>query len=422
MGNQNNGKKKIEAIVVGAGASGLVCAIRLKEQGVSVLVLEKENKIGKKILATGNGKCNLSNLVYEEDSYRGSEPSFVQSILKQVGVEDTISFFQRLGMEITEEKGYLYPNTKQAATVVDTLMKHCEALNIPIIKETKVENIVKKGECFFLSTKDETYAATYVVLACGGCASSKLGSDGSGYGLAEKLNHTICTPTPALVGLHSDDKCFKELAGIRIKADLSLKISGKIYKQYGELQLTNYGVSGVPIFQLSRYATKAFLEKKKVTLEINFLPHYSKEALELFFKNAKENVPYKTVLEVLEGVLNKKLASVLVKKVGDANLKNLKITKLSKNQQEALIKQTRSFQTNLVGSNDFEQAQVTAGGVYTNEVKETTLESKRQKNLYFVGEILDIDGTCGGYNLQWAWSTGICVANHIAKTKERIKK
>lgn len=422
MGNQNNGKKKIEAIVVGAGASGLVCAIRLKEQGVSVLILEKENKIGKKILATGNGKCNLSNLVYEEDSYRGSEPSFVQSILKQVGVEDTVSFFQRLGMEITEEKGYLYPNTKQAATVVDTLMKHCEALNIPMIKETKVENIVKKGERFFLSTKDETYAATYVVLACGGCASSKLGSDGSGYGLAKKLNHTICTPTPALVGLHSDDKCFKELAGIRIKADLSLKISGKIYKQYGELQLTNYGVSGVPIFQLSRYATKAFLEKKKVTLEINFLPHYSKEALELFFKNTKENVPYKTVLEVLEGVLNKKLASVLVKKVGDANLKNLKITKLSKNQKEALIKQIRSFQTNLVGSNDFEQAQVTAGGVYTNEVKETTLESKRQKNLYFVGEILDIDGTCGGYNLQWAWSTGICAANHIAKTKERIKK
>ena len=191
MGNQNNGKKKIEAIVVGAGASGLVCAIRLKEQGVSVLVLEKENKIGKKILATGNGKCNLSNLVYEEDSYRGSEPSFVQSILKQVGVEDTISFFQRLGMEITEEKGYLYPNTKQAATVVDTLMKHCEALNIPMIKETKVENIVKKGERFFLSTKDETYAATYVVLACGGCASSKLGSDGSGYGLAKKLHRHL---------------------------------------------------------------------------------------------------------------------------------------------------------------------------------------------------------------------------------------
>ena len=152
------------------------------------------------------------------------------------------------------------------------------------------------------------------------------------------------------------------------------------------------------------------------------MPHYSKEALELFFKNAKENVPYKTVLEVLEGVLNKKLASVMVKKVGDANLKNLKITKLSKNQQEALIKQIRSFQTNLVGSNDFEQAQVTAGGVYTNEVKETTLESKRQKNLYFVGEILDIDGTCGGYNLQWAWSTGICAANHIAKAKERIKQ
>lgn len=402
---------KPEVIVVGGGASGMVAAITAAKRGVSVLLIERKEKLGKKILATGNGKCNYTNTYYDDTVYRSEAPEVVSSILKQFSVTDTIAFFRELGIEPKEKNGYLYPASMQAASVVELLSIELNRLKVLIHLEENITSIKKKGKGFLVNTDKATYETKAVILATGGKASSKLGSNGSGYEFAKSLGHKIVPVTEALVGLRSPLKVFKQLSGIRCNAKVTVVIHG-IHgaSAQGELQLTDYGISGIPVFQISRYVTKALYAHKKTEVLIDYLPELSPKETYTLLMNRQRMRPQKTAKEFLIGLFPYKLAFVFIKEAGIKE--NAIIGKVSKEAIQTLAGLIKGYLVSIQEANGFEQAQVCAGGVDLREIDPMTLESKLAKGLYLTGELLDADGTCGGYNLQWAWSTGYVAGQH----------
>lgn len=404
-----------DVIVVGGGASGLVAAIEAARAGRKVTILEHKDKIGKKILATGNGKCNYTNLLQDSSCYRGEDPSFAWKVFENFGVNETITFFKELGIYPKVKNGYLYPNSEQASSVLDVLRLELKHLKVEIICDEHVTSInsmkdnhlksKKQDDKFIIKTKNITYKAHKIILATGGMASSELGSDGSGYLLAKQLGHTLVPPVPALVQLKSNESYFKSLAGIRVQSLIKLYVDDEeSVESQGELQLTNYGVSGIPIFEISRYATRALEKMKKVHLLLDFLPNLESEDL---YKLLEERISvgnHKNVEELFIGLLNKKLSLVIIKEAKiDLKKQSFKLEKQEINQ---LVHKIKTFKVTIKEANSFANAQVSAGGIHTNEINCDTMESKIVKGLYIIGELLDIDGTCGGYNLQWAWSSG----------------
>jgi len=392
-------------IIVGGGASGLVAAIIAARLKHKVTVLEHKDKIGKKILATGNGKCNYTNLLQLPECYRSNDSSFAMKVLPGFDVNQTIDFFEQLGIYPKEKKGYVYPNSEQALSVVEVLRLELERLKVKICCEVHVEHIRYHNNQFTLSTNKGNYTADRVILATGGCASPHLGSDGSGYILARELGHKIIKPLPALVQLKSSESYFKTLAGVRTEALIRLYINETfVSEEKGELQMVNYGVSGIAIFQLSRFASKAISEHKKVYLLIDYLPSLNeKETMALITGRIKAN-PIKTMEEAMIGLFNNKLAFVMLKEAGISP--KMSCEAVNKNQIHELVSKIKEWKVTITEPNSFEQAQVCAGGVDTTEINPETMESKLVKGLYFTGELIDVEGTCGGYNLQWAWSTG----------------
>lgn len=411
-----------ELIVVGGGASGLVAAIAAARNAQKVAILEQKDKIGKKILATGNGKCNYTNLVQDSEFYRGEHPDFAMKALHGFGVEDTISFFRELGIYPKERNGYLYPNSEQASSVLDVLRMELDHLGVQIFCNEVVNKIqfsskgaVKsKAGQFVITTKERSFLADQVILATGGMASSELGSDGSGYPLAKSLGHKIIRTVPALVQLRSKEAYFKSLAGIRVQARIHLFLDGThVHETKGELQLTNYGVSGIPIFELSRYAARAIDLGKKVKLGIDFMPDLTNKELQALIEERRSQCTYKNIEELLIGLFNKKLSHVLIREAGIAD--TLPSGRLRPEEIAKLVKKIKEFQVPIQEANSFANAQVTAGGVDTSELDPYTMESKLVPGLYITGELMDIDGTCGGYNLQWAWTSGYLAGMHASQ-------
>lgn len=393
-------------MIVGGGASGLMAGIAAARQGSKVTIIEHKDRIGKKILATGNGKCNYTNLYQEPECYRGEDSTFAMKVLSHFDIECTIDYFKQLGIYPKNKNGYLYPNSEQASSVLDVICMELTHLNIEVICNEKVESITKRNDIFYIRTNQANYNAKKVILSTGGMASSELGSDGSGYQLAKQFGHKIIKPVPALVQLKSNASYFKSLAGVRVNANLSLYVEDQLVaKENGELQLTNYGVSGIPIFQLSRFASRAIEEKKTVHIIIDFLPELAKEEVYKLLLQRIEQGYYKTVEQIFTGLLNKKLANVIIKEAKVSQ--TLLCSAINKRQINSLVNKIKVFKVEITEPNSFKNAQVCAGGVDTKEVKDSTLESLLVKGLYITGELLDIDGICGGYNLQWAWSTGI---------------
>lgn len=392
-----------DVIIIGAGASGLVAAITAARKGSSVLIIDHKEKAGKKILATGNGKCNYTNLLQKPECYRSDDGSFAMKVLSSFNVSDTIDFFKELGIYPKERNGYLYPNSEQAASVVQVLLMECERLGVNFIYNEHVGKIVSPK--FTVVIGNNRYHGRNLILATGGCASTKLGSDGSGYDLAKSFGHNIIKPLPALVQLRSSDKFRKTISGVRIVARVSLYEDNRILvEEEGEILFTDYGISGIPIMQVSRFAAKSLDKGKKVSIVLDFIKEITiDELMDLLIIRINNNL-YKTVEQMFVGLFNHKLSYILIKMAG-VNHSSLS-SNLKKKEIEALARVIKGFRLNINDTNTFDNAQVIAGGVSTSQVYEATLESKLAKNLYIVGELLDVDGTCGGYNLQWAWSTG----------------
>lgn len=389
------GKKQV--LITGGGAAGLTASVFAARNGAAVTVLEQNEKPGKKICATGNGKCNLTNLSMPSDAYRGRHPEFVREALAQLSVEDTVRFFEEIGIVTVSRNGYLYPRSGQAQSVTDVLCMEARNLGVKLKTNQKVTSLSCKQGRWKVTTTDWHYEGDAVILAGGSKASAIAGSDGSCYELAESQGHTLVPVYPALTALKCRGKNFKAWSGVRTGGEITLLIDGKPFKkEQGELQLTEYGVSGIPVFQLSRYAVCALREGHRVGLTLDFFPEYTKEELKKLLSGRKEHCPYKTEKELFIGLLPEKLIKVLA---SDREFPN----------------SLKDFPLEVTDTMSFAQAQVCCGGVDTAEVNPRTMESRLKKGLYFAGELLDIDGICGGYNLQWAWSSGAAAGSHAAK-------
>ncbi|MDY5987562.1 NAD(P)/FAD-dependent oxidoreductase [Sporofaciens sp. SGI.106] len=432
--------------IIGGGASGMAAAIAAARKGAKVTVLEHKDRLGKKILSTGNGRCNLTNEFLPEGCYRGEDETFASEVLKLFTPADAISFFESIGILTKSRDGYIYPRNGQAACVRDSLEKEMERCGVKWYVNTEVESIhPDKGgfrievqrriedssrvtECFPGSKKGrkqgkkqekifrilpETYRADIVILAAGGQAAPVLGSDGSGYKLAQSLGHSLTLVVPALVQLRAEDSCFKQLAGVRADAGVKLYVDDEWKaSDVGEVQLTDYGISGIPVFQVSRYAAFGIACEQRVRAEIDFLPYVTDTEFLKLLKNRGHQWQDSPVEDLINGIFHSKLLPVLLERAG------ISCGTPARNVQDetwkSLVEICKKFQVKIVGTNSFEQAQVCAGGVRTSEVDAFSMASRICNGLYLTGELLDVDGICGGYNLQWAWATGVIAGEHAA--------
>lgn len=454
--------------IVGGGAAGMMAAIAAARGGAKVTLLEGNDRLGKKILSTGNGKCNLGNeRLGIEDYYTGC-PDLLEKLLGQFGTADTISFFQGIGLMVKSRNGYLYPACEQAAAVLDVLRYEVRAAGVEVATDFKAESIRlgRRARQFNVQGREGGRSFDRVILACGGKAVPKTGSDGSGYRLAEGLGHSLVPTVPALVQLRCREDCLKAVAGVRADAELSVCWQGKcISRERGELQLTEYGISGIPVFQLSRTVNYILLGKnpgeagrggegdaslrhpdnatdqtaaggcasarrgekrrqgnkpkepgREVEVVIDFLPDYTYSDFAAMCAGRRLLQGQRTVEEFFTGMLHKKLMTLFIKLAG------LKATESVGEADERKLAKVfalcRHWSVHVVGSNPYDSAQVCAGGVPLDEVTEE-LESRLVPGLYFAGELLDVDGRCGGYNLQWAWCSGFIAGCGAAGCREK---
>lgn len=394
----------------------MMSAIVAAREGCDVTLYEHKDRVGKKILTTGNGKCNLTNLSISKDDYRGNHPSFVMPILESFSVSDTLKFFEELGLFYKEKNGYVYPVSNQASTVLDLLRTELARCRVKVCTECgnleiKALNGAKK-EGFAVKNPKGSRNFDRVILATGSKAAPVTGSDGSGYKLARGFGHSIVKVLPALVQLKGDEAFFKPVAGVRMDVKLSLFIEKQLcMEEEGELQLTNYGLSGIPIFQFSRFAVKAMDDKKKVHILCDFLPGVEQKELYENLKNRCKKTSL-TIEEALNGVLNKKLNLLMMKHLGLKPTAN--VAELTEKQLKGMCAFIKECYIPVYGYQSFENAQVCQGGVNTEELT-NSLESKLQKGLFFAGEMIDVDGICGGYNLQWAWSSGFVAGREAGR-------
>lgn len=401
--------------IIGGGASGMVAAITAARQGAKVTILEGNDRIGKKILATGNGRCNLGNMELSSDCYYGEDVDWIMDKLSHFNTSDTISFFQGLGLMIKNKNGYLYPACEQASAVLDVLRTEIKELGIEVKPQCKICRICKKEDRIFISDGNEDYSFERVIIACGGKAAKNTGSDGSGYKLAKQLGHSLLPTVPALVQLRCKEDYFKSIAGVRADACITLRQNGRdIARERGELQLTDYGISGIPVFQLSRIVGKRLLKQEKVVIHINFLPDYDEESLKQLYMARSMILGGRTVEEFFTGMLHKKVMQLFIRLSG---LKSgMPVSEAGKDALWKVFSLCRDWKVTVTGSNPYENAQVCAGGIPVNEVTEN-LESRKASGVYFAGEVLDVDGKCGGYNLQWAWCSGYLAGRAAAKDR-----
>lgn len=406
--------KSRHVVIVGGGASGLVAAITAARHGAKVTIVEQKERLGKKILSTGNGRCNLTNAYMDLSCFYGDDTTIVSKVLEQFGYADTVSFFESLGVLLKDRQGYVYPLSDQAATILDILCLEIQRLQIKVLLEEIVLETSKTKKGFMIKTSRQTLYSDALILATGGKAASALGSDGSGYNLAKHYGHHLSPVVPALVQLRGKGNFFKQLSGIRTQATVTLLINGeKKASDTGELQLTNYGISGIPVFQISRFASKGLYASEHVSAEVDFLPSISEEHFEHFLRKRIALHGERSAETFCIGMLHQKLIGVLLKIARIPN--QLPAKEMTERQIELFIKLVKHFVVEVEDTNGFEQAQVCAGGVKTSEVSFDTMESRLEPNLYLTGELLDIDGICGGYNLQWAWSTGYIAGKCAAK-------
>lgn len=471
-------ERKRTVAVIGGGAAGMMAAIEAARAGAIVTLIEKNPQLGKKLATTGNGRCNYTNLDMVDrigGKFRGFHPEFAEAALDVLPPEAVLDWFREIGVEPRFRGSYVYPNSDQASAVVDALREELHRLSVKVHYNAEVKSVQRVDDTYFLiQCTDAVVKADRVILAAGSKAAPKTGSNGDGYFIARKLGHSIVPYVPALCGIRCSGDAFKALAGIRTEAALELVVDGHcVDREAGELQLVDYGISGIPVFQLSRYAAYALQEGKKASVYINFLPGFTEGnvSAEAAVRDSERNIPLGSAVRNSEqlssqaeasmievsgakntqnarkevpgsasedtkdrtvqlyrqrqqrlagrkmesfftGLLHQKLGQQLLRM---ANVRpELPVADLSEKQLRSLASLSVRFKVECVEMNGFQQAQVVAGGVDTSEVDPCTMASRLVPGLYFAGEVLDIDGICGGYNLQWAWASGFVAGRHAA--------
>lgn len=403
--------------VVGGGAAGMMAAVQAARAGALVTLYERNDRIGRKILSTGNGKCNFSNENMNPSFYHGSGRELISSIYWSFGVSETKRFFQGLGMRIKNVNGYLYPASGQASTVLDLFRYELARLSVDIHTEQQITAVRSNRDRLLVEAGHDSRSYDAVILTCGGAAAPGTGSDGAGFQLARQLGHKIIPVVPALTALRCQEDYYKQVAGVRCDAKLTLYLDGmKCCEERGELQLTDYGISGIPVFQISRHAAYALREQKHTTVKICFLPDLEESVWDAFWQERWERQGSQTMEMFLTGLVNKKINTLMLRLAG------IKANEIAGNVSASACKKLqklyRALAVEVKGTNPFTQSQVSAGGVDCREVTEK-LASKIVPGVYFAGEILDIDGICGGYNLQWAFSSGT-VAGRAAAAQDSL--
>lgn len=394
--------------IIGGGASGLIAAINSAKAGNDVTIIEKNNKLGKKLLITGNGKCNYWNEDISINHYNTNNPEILKSIINESNQQQVLTLFNKLGIIPYIKNGYYYPLSNQAITIQNTLLEECLRLNINIIYEEEVQSIFKDNNKFIINTNKNKFIGDKVILSTGSYSAPQTGSDGIGYKLAKSLGHSIIKPLPALTGLICKEKYLKDWAGIRTNVKLSLyEDNNLLKKETGELQLTNYGISGICTFNLSSLISRGLYNNKEEIISINFLHPLNISNTKEFISWMNKRItitPNYTIQEILDKILNYKLVNIILSlsKISNTDTWN----NIPTNKKELLSNNFINFKLKIIDTNNFNNSQTTTGGIPLSEINPNTMESLKCNNFYITGELLDADGECGGFNLAFAFITG----------------
>jgi len=399
--------------IIGGGASGMAAALAAAENpAVQVILMERQARVGRKLGATGNGRCNLTNLHAAEGGYHGDDVAFADHAISQFPPEKTLNWFSSLGLfTVAEDSGRVYPYSDQANSVVDVLRFALEKENITVRLGFEAEKVKKIAAGFRIESKEETVECDRLIIACGGLAGTKLGGTMSGYKFLRGLGHKCTKLRPTLVQLKSGWGGCTGLKGVRCNCHAAIYHNGRLHSESrGELQFTEYGISGPVIFEISRDVCQ---EKGEWVCRMDFLPDIAADALKAeLIRRKATNLPSS---ELLTGILHNRLGRVLSQSAGISQSRM--VSELGDYELEQAVRTVKSFEIGLTEPMGMDSAQVTAGGIFTKEFDDKTMESRMVPGLYACGEVLDIDGDCGGYNLQWAWSSGRLAGLHAGGLK-----
>ncbi len=410
----------VDVAVIGAGAAGLATAIfaARRAPGLSIVALDGAKKLGAKILVSGGGRCNVTNRVVTMADFFGGSRHVVQRILESLPVEQTIEFFNEIGVRLHEEEhGKLFPDSNSAITVLNALIAEAERRGVRLVADHRVAGIQLGADEFSIKTSQGLIAARKVVLATGGMSLPKTGSDGFGYQLAESLGHTLTPTTPALAPLVLEGDFYAQLSGVSHIVELTVRADGeKPVRMTGSMLWTHFGVSGPVVLDASRFWHRAKLEGRRVAVRASFFPGKSFELLEQEFIARASSSPKAGLRSILAETLPTRMALAILRDVKISE--SVALAHLSREDRRRLVHALLEWPLPVTGSRGYGYAEVTAGGVPLTEIDPATMESRKCPGLFLVGEILDVDGRIGGFNFQWAWASGFVAATGIAKSAE----
>lgn len=396
--------KHYDVAVIGGGAGGLffTALAAKKHNSLKIAVIEKNQRVGKKLLTTGNGRCNLTNIYANKSNYHGSFAEYAEEVLNTCPPEKVLELFQSMGLVTrADEHGRVYPKSNQASSVLDVLRYNCEKENVDFYCENKVIKAEKKNGVFTVTTDKEVIFAEKLVFATGGAAAPKAGGDMSGYELLKSFGHTVIKLSPALCPIKVKSDYLKSLKGIRVQGEVGLYTKGKLLStEIGEIQFTENALSGICVFNLSQYIEK----DNEYNLRVKLMPETDFNGIVGILENNRKVFANLEAENLMTGIFHKRIAQAIMKSAGVKFTK--KVTEITDREIKTLARLINSFDFEVSGLGDFNNAQVTKGGIKGDEVNPITMESKKTKGLYIIGEALDCNGDCGGYNLQFAFATG----------------
>ena len=405
----------MRAAIIGGGAAGLMAAITAARAGVKVDLYEQNHDVGKKILASGNGRCNISNTSLSSDDYFGNHPSFVSFALKQFDFKTFERFCGSIGLSLdVKPDGRCYPLSNEARSVQQVLKRYALHVGVNASTQSAVASVERISEKFMVTCAKKREVYDKLLICTGSPAAPQLGGNGSGWKFAESLGHTIVPAYPSLVGLHLAERWHERMSGVKREAEVTLYVDGK--KEItvgGDLLFTRYGVSGFAVLDISSYASPALLRGRRVMVGINLLPSFDRQGLVSHLQRTAKSAPFLTLKALLEGVLPHKISMTLL-----ASLKidgEMPAIDAGAKVFRSVAAKILDWRFEVTETHGYKHAEVAGGGVDTTEVDARTMESKRVPGLYFAGEVLDIVGKRGGYNLHFAWASGYLAGRGVVR-------